>query len=369
MLQKMRDHSQSVATKILLGVLIIVFTMFGFGAFEAFMKADPPAAKVNGVKISQGQLAVEMDRQKQRILAQMGERANPDLIDANRLRTSVLDGLINQAILMESARAMGLRVSDAEVDRVIVDNPQFKSGAAFDADLYRRLLANVGHTPATFKAEVTNNFTLSQLTGAVRETPFITQSEARDTARLVAQTRDIATSGVLPAAVHEPGHCQRRRRQRVLSSSSAGFHDADTVDVDYVQLTVAELSQDAALAPTDEQVAAQYAADAAAFKPNERRHFAHILLQVNDSRTEAAAIARIDARSKRSLRAASISTRLRERFRRIRVLRQSGGDLGVISKGAMSPEFEKAAWSLGVNQVSDPVRTEFGLHLIKVCRH
>ncbi len=57
MLQKMREHSQSMATKILLGVLIIVFTMFGFGAFEAFMKTDPPAAKVNGVKISQGQLA------------------------------------------------------------------------------------------------------------------------------------------------------------------------------------------------------------------------------------------------------------------------------------------------------------------------
>ncbi len=139
MLQKMREHSQSMATKILLGLLIIVFTMFGFGAFEAFIKTDPPAAKVNGTKITQAQLAMEIDRQKQRMLAQMGEKANPDLIDETRLRKSVLDGLINQTILMESAKHMGLRVSEGEVDRVIVDNPQFMSNNKFDRDTVSRV--------------------------------------------------------------------------------------------------------------------------------------------------------------------------------------------------------------------------------------
>ncbi len=308
---------------------------------------------------------MEMDRQKQRILAQMGERANPDLIDANRLRTSVLDGLINQTILMESARDMGLRVSDAEVDRVIVDNPQFKSGAAFDAELYRRLLANVGHTPATFKAEVTNNFTLSQLTGAVRETPFVTQSEARDTARLVAQTRDIATLVFSPQQFTSQVTVSDDDVNAYYQAHLPDFMTPDTVDVDYVQLTVAELSQDAALAPTDDQVAAQYAADAAAFKPSERRHVAHILLQVNDSRTEAAAIAQLTSVKEKLARGEHFDA-LARTISEDPGSAPSGGDLGVISKGAMSPEFEKAAWSLGVNEVSDPVRTEFGLHLIKV---
>ncbi len=365
MLQKMREHSQSVATKILLGVLIIVFTMFGFGAFEAFMTTDPPAAKVNGVKITQGQLAVETDRQKQRLLAQMGEGADPDLIDANRLRASVLDGLINQTILMESARDMGLRVSDAEVDRVIVDNPQFKSGAAFDKELYRRLLANVGHTPATFKVELTNNFTLAQLTGAVRETPFVTGNEARDTARLVAQTRDIATLVFTPQQFTSQVTVSDDDVNAYYQAHLPDFMTPDIIDVDYVQLTVAELAQDAALAPTEDQVATQYAADAAAFKPSERRHVAHILLQVNDSRTEAAAIAELTALKERVARGEQFDALARAASEDPGSA-PSGGDLGVISKGALTPEFEKAAWSLQVNQVSDPVRTEFGLHLIKV---
>lgn len=365
MLQKMREHSQSMATKILLGVLIVVFTMFGFGAFEAFMTADPTAAKVNGVKITQSQLAVEMDRQKQRLLGQMGENANPDLIDTNRLRTSVLDGLINQTILLESARDMGLRISDAEVDRVIVDNPQFKSGATFDAELYRRLLANVGHTPASFKVELTNNFTLSQLTGAVRETPFVTDNEARDAARLVAQTRDIATLVFTPQQFASQISVSDDDVNAYYQGHLPDFMTPDTVDVDYVELTVAELAQDAGLAPTDDQVAAQYTADAAAFAPTERRQVAHILLQVNDSRTEAAGIAELTAAKEKLARGEKFDALARS-MSEDPGSAQNGGDLGVISKGALTPEFEKAAWSLEVNQVSDPVRTEFGLHLIKV---
>ncbi len=63
----------------------------------------------------------------------------------------------------------------------------------------------------TFKAELTNNFTLAQLTGAVRETPFVTDAEARDAARLVTQTRDIAFLVFTPETFEKAGDGQRRR--------------------------------------------------------------------------------------------------------------------------------------------------------------
>ncbi len=285
MLQKMREHSQSLATKVLLGLLIIVFTMFGFGAFEAFIKADPPAAKVNGVKITQAQLAMETERQKQRILAQMGDKANPDMIDSVRLRNSVLDGLVNQTILMDAAKDMGLRVSEAEVDRVIVDDPQFKVNDKFDPDAYRRLLASAGHTPVTFKTELTNNYTLAQLTGAIRETPFVTDQEVRDVARLITQTRDIAYLELAPESFEEGVAISDEDVGAYYQAHLPEFMTEDTVDVDYVSLSLTELAKDAAFAPTEEQVVAQYEADKKEFKPAERRHVEHILLQVNASRT------------------------------------------------------------------------------------
>jgi peptidyl-prolyl cis-trans isomerase D len=365
MLQKMREHSQSMATKVLLGILIIVFTMFGFGAFEAFMKSDPPAAKVAGVKISQSQLAMETERQKQRILAQMGDKANPDLIDANRLRQSVLDGLINQTILIESAKDMGLRVSEAEVDRVIVENPQFQVASKFDPDLYRRLLANAGHTPLTFKAELTNNFTLAQLTSAVRETPFVTEDEMRDIARLLTQTRDIAYLVFSPEQYESQVTVGDDAVNEYYQAHLPDFMTEDTVDVDYVRLSVQDLAKDDAFAPTEEQIAAQYEADSKAFKPEERRQVAHILLQVNASRSEDAAKAELAAIKERIAK----GERFEDIARKVSEdpgSAKSGGDLGLISKGALAPEFEQAAWALDTGGISDPVKTDFGVHLIKV---
>ncbi|HET6470632.1 MAG TPA: SurA N-terminal domain-containing protein [Pseudomonadales bacterium] len=365
MLQKMREQSQSVATKVLLGLLIIVFTMFGFGAFEAFIKTDPPAAKINGVKISQAQLAMETDRQKQRILAQMGDNANPDLIDPNRLRKSVLDGLINQSILLQSAKDMGLRVSDAEVDRVIVENPQFQVNAKFDPDLYRRLIANAGHTPMSFRTELTNSYTVTQLTNAVRETPFVTDDEVRDVARLLTQRRDIAFLAFAPEKFEEGITIGDDDVNAYYQSHLPEFMTEDTVDVDYVQLSLQELAKDPAFAPTDDQVAARYEADSKAFKPTERRQVEHILLQVNDSRTEDAAIkelAAIKDRIAHGERFEDIARKVSEDPGSAK----SGGDLGFVARGGLDPDFEKAAWALGVNEVSDPVRSSAGVHLIKV---
>ena len=365
MLQKMREHSQSLATKILLGLLIVVFTMFGFGAFEAFIKTDPPVAKINGVKISQAQLAMETDRRKQQMLAQMGDKANPDSIDTTRLRKSVLDGLVDQTILLESAKEMGLRVSDAEVDRIIKENPQFQSNNRFDPDLYKRLIANAGHTPVTFRTELTNSYTVAQLTEAVRDTPFATDDEVRDIARLLVQRRDIAYLPFSPQKFESGLSIGDDDVAAYYNSHLPEFMTEDTVDVEYVQLSVRELSKDPAFAPTDEQIAARYDADAKAFKPNERRQLEHILLQVNASRTEDAAIKEL----------AAIKDRIAHGERFEDVARKvsedpgsskSGGDLGFISQGALAPEFEQAAWALGVNEVSDPVRTPEGVHLIKV---
>jgi peptidyl-prolyl cis-trans isomerase D len=365
MLQKMREHSQSLATRILLGLLIIVFTMFGFGAFEAFIKSDPPVAKINGVKISQARLAMETDRQKQRILAQMGEKANPDLLDTTRLRKSVLDGLVNQTILLESAKDMGLRVSEAEVDRVITEDPQFQSNNQYDPELFRRLIANAGHTPMSFRTELTNSYTVAQLTGAVRETPFATDDEVRDIARVLVQQRDIAYLAFSREKFEDGISISNEDVGAYYNSHLPEFMTEDTVDVEYVELSVRDLAKDPAFAPQNEQIAARYESDAKAFKPSERRQIEHILLQVNASRSEEAAtkeLAAIKDRIGQGERFEDLARKLSEDPGSSK----SGGDLGFISQGALAPEFEKAAWALGINEVSDPVRTAEGVHLIKV---
>ncbi len=99
MLQKMRDHSQSTATKILLGVLIIVFTMFGFGAFEAFIQTDPPAANVNGTNITRRSWRWKRSGRSSKSWRRWARRPIPISSTKHDSKTSVLDSLINQTVL------------------------------------------------------------------------------------------------------------------------------------------------------------------------------------------------------------------------------------------------------------------------------
>jgi peptidyl-prolyl cis-trans isomerase D len=365
MLQKMRDNAQGTAAKILLGLLVIVFTIFGFGAFEAFVDSEPPAAKVNGEKISRVALESEVERQRLRMLAQMGQNANPDLIDTARLQKSVLDGLINRKLILETAGAMGLRVSEADVDRAIMDNPQFRVNNKFDPELYKRLIANAGQTTLGFKEEMTNNITLVQLNGAMTETPFLTDQEARDIARLLTQKRDFAYLVFAPDKYKAEVTVTDDAVASYYQSHLPDFMTDDVVDVDYVQLSLAELARAKEFEPNEEQVVAQYDTDRKTFEPAEQRHIEHILLQVNATRTEDAAREQLSAIRERLTKG--------EKFEDIaRAVSEdpgsavSGGDLGFVARGALVPEFEQAAWALAPNQISEPVRTEFGVHLIKV---
>ena len=183
---------------------------------------------------------------------------------------------------------------------------------------------------------------------------------------LVTQTRDIAFLVFAPETFEKSATVSDDEVNSYYQAHLSEYMTPDTVDVDFVQLSLADLAKDVF-------VRADRRADRRTVRSrfegvrnlNERRQVAHILLQVNDARTEDAAKTELSAIKDRLARG--------ERFEDIaRSVSEdpgsakSGGDLGVISKGAMVPEFEAIAWALQPNEVSDPIRTEFGVHLIKV---
>jgi peptidyl-prolyl cis-trans isomerase D len=343
MLQKMRDNAQGTAAKILLGLLVITFTIFGFGAFQAFVSPDPPAAKVNGEKISRGALADAVERQRRRLLAEMGQNANPDLIDTARLHKSVLDGLINRILMLETADSMGLRVSEADVDRSIRETPEFRVNNKYDPELFKRLVVSMGQSPPGFKAEMANDITLGQLSGAMTGTPFLTDQEARDIARLLTQKRDFAYLVFAPEKYKAEVTVTDEAVASYYQSHQPDYMTEDTVDVDYVQLSLAEMARAKEFEPSEEQIVAQYDTDRKAFQPAEQRHIEHILLQVNATRTEDAAREQLSAIRERLAKG--------EKFEDIAKAvsedpgsAPSGGDLGFVARGALVPEFEQSAW-------------------------
>jgi peptidyl-prolyl cis-trans isomerase D len=365
MLQKMRDNAQGTVAKVIVVMIILTLTLFGFGAFTSFVSSDPTVAKVNGEEITQSVMVLEAERQRQRILAQLGENADPGMIDPVALQRSVVDGLITRTLLLQAAGDLGLAISDTDIDRYIVENPQFQTDGTFDSDLFRRVLGSNGLDPVAFREEFRRNVILVQLNGGVQDTAMAMDWETRAAAALLGQRRDVAYLGFAPDTFAAGLEITNEDVEARYQADLPDYMTEARVDVDYVELDVAMLANDASIEVSDADIEGRYEAEKTAFEPQERRRAQHILLEVNEERDAEAARAEVLALRDR-IEAGESFEDLAEASSDDPGSAANGGDLGLVGRGVFVPEFEQAVYALTEGEMSDPVNTQFGVHLIRL---
>ena len=144
MLQQLRDQTQSTGFKILVVAIILVLTLFGFGATNVFLGGDPKVAQVGDFDITENVLNVETEREKRRILSQVGPDFDPNDIDRLQLQQSALNQLINRQVLYQTAADLGIKVSQKEVNKQLLASPVYQVGGEFNEAIYRQQLQVMG---------------------------------------------------------------------------------------------------------------------------------------------------------------------------------------------------------------------------------
>ena len=127
MLQKLRDQTQNTGFKILVVAIIVVLTLFGFGATNLFMGGEPEFAKVGDVAITQNLLSAETERERRRLLGRMGPDFDPDSIDRLQLQQYVLEQLINRQVMYQTAQDIGVQVGPEQVDKELTTSPVYQT--------------------------------------------------------------------------------------------------------------------------------------------------------------------------------------------------------------------------------------------------
>ena len=366
MLQRMRDGAQTMGAKILVGIIAFVLTVFGFGAFNLFAVGEPVAVTVNGEDITEALLGAEMERRRRDILRQMGEGADPSLIDESLLRQSTLGLLVDQTLLRQAAEDLGLAASADRLNRDILRNPEFQVEGTFDEDRFRAVLAGSGFSPSSYQDELANNTLIVQLAGSVGDTGAPTDREVREAASLLTQRRDIAWLAFRTEDFATD--------IEVAEEDIAAYHDyhldrfmtPERLDVEYVSLSLADIAD--GIEVTEADVREAFAAeerDRAAAGDAGRRRGAHILLEVGDERSEADAIAELGEVRRELEAGASFEDKARA-LSEDPGSAANGGDLGLVGRDVFDPAFESALWALEVGELSEPVVTAFGVHLIRL---
>ncbi|MDB6446073.1 MULTISPECIES: SurA N-terminal domain-containing protein [Pseudomonas] len=359
MLQNIRDNSQGWIAKTIIGVIVALMALTGFDAIFQATSNSNEAAKVNGEKISQNELSQAVDMQRRQLMQQLGKDFDASLLDEKMLRDSALKGLIDRKLLLQGAHDAKFAFSEAALDQVILQTPEFQVDGKFSAERFDQVIRQLGYSRMQFRQMLAQEMLIGQLRAGLAGSGFVTDAQVLAFARLEKQTRDFATLTIKSDA--SAVKLTDDEVKAYYDKHAKEFMTPDQVVIDYLELKKASFFDQVSV--KDEDLQAAYQKEIANL--SEQRRAAHILIEVNDKVTEAQAKARIEDIQARLAKGESFEALAKE-FSQDPGSANNGGDLGYAGPGVYDPEFEKALYALNKDQVSAPVRTDFGFHLIKL---
>ena len=365
MLQKLRDQTQSLSFKIIVAVLVFALAFFGFGAFNIFAPGDPTVASVNGEDITQGALLAEADRQRRRLMVELGDDLAPDSIDPLALQTQALEGLITRSLIDQMVEDLDLAASSAEVDAAVLADPGFQIDGKFNQEFYRRALSAMGYTPAGYLADLASRISANQLRLALVDTALAADWESVLFVRLLDQRRDLAWLPFTVARFSEDVTVDAADIELHYAEHEAEMMTDEKVDVAYVELSWEQLLDDPSIDIGEADLQREYEADKAAAADREQRRSSHILLRTGEERSDEEAMRLLEGFRERLL-AGEPFAELAENHSEDPGSAAVGGDLGLVGRGIFDPAFEEALWQLQEGEISPPVKSAFGYHLIRL---
>lgn len=365
MLQAIRDRVTGWIAWIVVGLIGVTFALWGIDWYLQ-REARVFAASVNGVEIPVQEYRFAKQQQVQRMRSMLGERFDGSVAASPEFKQAVLDRLIEEELLVQAATAAKLAVSDALLAARIHAIPDFQEDGEFSQERYQRLLSQQGLTPQRFEQQFRRALLINQLAGSISGTSAVVSRDVELGMRLQGQERKIRYVRIPATAFGHDVEVKPEDVEAFYAANKARFVEPERVRVQYLELSVDDIA--AGLTATEEEIRALYEADKARLTRDEQRRARHILIQIaEDAGEDEIAAARKKAEDLVArLRAGEDFAALAKEFSDDPGSAADGGDLGLFGKGMMVPEFEDAAFTLAQDQISDPVRSPFGFHIIQV---
>ncbi|CCO22838.1 peptidylprolyl isomerase [Maridesulfovibrio hydrothermalis] len=364
MMDILRQNAQNWGIKILFAIIIIVFVFaFGMSGFEG--NTDPVIAYVNDEPIPTREF-----QQVYRETAEAMRTQNPG-IDSDQLQSpdfkkAVLNQMISQQLLEAEAQRLGIAVSNGELSYTISTIPAFAgTDGKFDLTRYQNFLQSRQMSAATFERDVRNSNLIQKLQQYITLPVLPTEEQARelfDTASEKIQIDYVYISG---ADFIKKAKINDKAIEDYYKANPDKFTIPARAVIKYIAFTPEDLAMFEDVSP--EEMKSYYAAQKDSFKQEEQIKARHILLMVDENAPEAD-IAKVEKRIKKILAKAKSGQdfgKLAEKYSE-GPSNVKGGELGWFGRGAMVKPFEEAAFALKKGEISQPVRTRFGWHLIKI---
>jgi peptidyl-prolyl cis-trans isomerase D len=312
MLKAMRKSARRLLW-IVIVPLSIVFILYFSGVGR--IRRENVVASVNGKGITREVYYKQLERLYQEMRERMGEKFDEEMAKALGLKGAALNRLIERELLLQEAKRERIRVSDQELRKEIRSYPAFQTKGKFDKETYFAILDWYGYTPKNFEEEMRKDLSITKLRDMILEGVKMSEEEIRE---------------------------EYRKKN-------------EEIELEYLFI-----KPEKEIKLEEEEMERYYQENKESYRIPEKRRVRHILIKGEKER----ASEKIKEIKKR-LKAGEDFASLAKEFSQC-PSKEKGGDLGFTKKGDMVPEFEKIAFRLKVGQISRPVRSRFGYHIIKL---
>ncbi|MCP3663043.1 MAG: peptidylprolyl isomerase [Gammaproteobacteria bacterium] len=365
MLQAIREKATGWIAWIIVILISIPFALFGIHSYLGG-GGVPIVASVNDRDIDEREFERNYRDFRQNLRQRLGKDYRPELIDEALLRKEVLDSMIRNELILEASLEMGLYAGDQQVKASILTLPGFTVDGKFNNQAYERAIQSQGLTPAGFEAQIRRAIMSQQLSDMVTTSEIATQREIDELVKLRMQKREMAYLTVSAAAYVDQVLVSDDEIKRYYDTHQSEFMAPEQVQVEYIDLDLSHIAS--TLTVEDADVEAYYQQNKNSYLTREQRRASHILIAVDEGADEVVI-------EKARVKAAAATDRINsgEAFAAVAkdlsddpASAEAGGDLDYFERGIMDAAFDDVVFELAEGDVSDPVRTEFGFHLIKL---
>ena len=363
MLRFMRENAGSWIIKILLAVVVIVFIFLGLNPGDP--KNQNVAAVVNKKVIPMEEYRNTYNNVIQRYKSQFGDGLNDELIKMLRIKENTLESLIDRELILQESAKLGMKATDEELKNFISSSTYFQENGQFSPSLYANYFKYTNQRPENFEEAQRNELQMRKFQRLIGHTAPVTESEIREWFNREKSEVSItyalfdkdAQTGI------KPGEEEIRA---YYDKHSDNYKSEPAVRVNLIQFKPVDFSSKVTV--SDKEVEASYSANMGKYETPKTVEARHILIKV-DQGADQAQIEKARAKAQDVYQLAVTEGKDFAELARTYSddsTKDKGGYLGAFEQNRMVKPFADKAFSMKAGEISTPVKTQFGWHLIKV---
>jgi len=362
MLRYLRENTGNWIIKIFLGIIVVVFVFLGVGSFGS--KRNSSIATINGEPITIEEYQQAYKAIVDQMRARFGKNLNDDILKALNVKQQALDSLIEQKLVLAQADILEINISDNELQQSLISIKAFQRDGSFNLDQYKKVLSLNSLNPEIFEQNQINSLRQQKVRDMVLSAVNVSDLEAKNW--YLFQNTKIAVNYLLfDPDSYSDIHPAEEQIKKFYNENKGNYKSDLKIKAWYLKFSPEDHKDTVTI--SEANIEDYYQEHLEEFKIPQKVEARHILIKVDQDAEEE----KVTAAQKRAQQIYEKAVKDQD-FEKLAKQysegpsKEGGGYLGIFEKKAMVKPFADTAFSMKPGEISNPVRTQFGWHIIKV---